>query len=295
MLAIFIIAGVVAAISLYDYFTTRSWQAVTSQVRNDAVFEKRNREYGAYRIRRDYNRNFILILLGMVGGVGAIYGAVITFREGPQKHAYVPPVTTDTTVFKLEPKMDEPKIEEPKIEQPTSPPMQEMVKFTEVRATDIRQEAIDPPVVDPTKLAGNQTQAGTDPFAPSTVIGDPKLPLGDGSQPQIPTGPVTSAQLTELAHYDGGEPERQKFMLANFNYPEIAIQSGIEGKSYLRFVIRKNGDVDEVVVVKKLKGCPECDAEAVRVVRRMPRWIPGKINGKPVDSYFNLPVTFQLK
>ena len=63
MIAILVIIGVVGAVSLYDFLNTRNWQQVTSAVRNDTVFQNRNREYGAYKIRKDYNRNIVLLSL----------------------------------------------------------------------------------------------------------------------------------------------------------------------------------------------------------------------------------------
>ena len=81
MLIILIITGIIAAISLYDFYTSRSWQMITSQERNDTVFDHRNKSYGAYQIRKNYDKRFILILASMLVGVGGIFAATNLFRK----------------------------------------------------------------------------------------------------------------------------------------------------------------------------------------------------------------------
>jgi protein TonB len=63
----------------------------------------------------------------------------------------------------------------------------------------------------------------------------------------------------------------------------------------LKFIVGSDGKIEEVNVIRGIPGCPECDKEASRVIRTMPKWKPGKIKGKAVRSYFNLPITFELE
>lgn len=100
--------------------------------------------------------------------------------------------------------------------------------------------------------------------------------------------------LEEPAEYPGGRAALMKFLQNNLTYPQTAIESGLQGKCYLRFVVAKDGAISNVTVVKKVPDCPECDEEAIRVVKMMPKWIPGKAKGKAVNSYFNLPINFKL-
>ena len=83
-----------------------------------------------------------------------------------------------------------------------------------------------------------------------------------------------------------------KFLINNIRYPEEAIKDTIEGRVVLRFIIKSDGSVDDVAVVKGLY--PACDSEAVRVVKMMPNWIPGQQNGNPINTRYSLPVTFRL-
>ena len=78
----------------------------------------------------------------------------------------------------------------------------------------------------------------------------------------------------------------------NIKYPEVARTSGITGTVYVQFVVEKDGSISDVKVVRGIGG--GCDEEAVRVVKSMPRWKPGKQRGQPVRVYFTLPIEFKL-
>lgn len=98
----------------------------------------------------------------------------------------------------------------------------------------------------------------------------------------------------EIASYPGGYKELMHFLSQNIKYPETALENGLEGRVDLRFIIEKDGSVGEIQVLRGVPGCPECDREAVRVVRRMPKWNPAKVNENPVRSYFLLPVNYKM-
>jgi protein TonB len=75
-------------------------------------------------------------------------------------------------------------------------------------------------------------------------------------------------------------------------YPEMALDAGIGGRVFLRFVVSETGNISNVKVQRGIPDCKECDEEAVRVVRSMPAWKPGKNNGKAVNQWYNLPIRF---
>lgn len=115
--------------------------------------------------------------------------------------------------------------------------------------------------------------------------------------------PVLFSQENELIIYDivdepaqfkGGLKKARKYLSKNIKYPPSAIKNGKEGKCYLKFIVTDEGYISNVKVVRGVQDCPECDAEAIRVVKSMPRWKPGKINGKPINSSFTLPIEFKL-
>lgn len=100
--------------------------------------------------------------------------------------------------------------------------------------------------------------------------------------------------VDEMAIFPGGREELDKYLAKNLRYPENAIKNEIEGKCYLRFVVEKNGQISDIKVERGVPNCPECDQEAKRLVRSFPNWIPAKVNGEAVRSYFDLPVVFRL-
>lgn len=96
--------------------------------------------------------------------------------------------------------------------------------------------------------------------------------------------------VDEQAEFPGGIAEMSKFIMRNLHYPSAAREAGISGKSFLKFIITQTGEISNVEVLKKVNGCPECDAEVVRVVKSMPKWKPAYVNKKPVSCYFLLPM-----
>lgn len=94
--------------------------------------------------------------------------------------------------------------------------------------------------------------------------------------------------------YPGGMEAFIKFLSSNIHYPERALNKGIQGKCLVGFIVDKEGNIIDVKVLQKVKKCRECDAEAVRVIKLMPQWKPGEINGKPVKCRFQVPINFKL-
>ena len=99
--------------------------------------------------------------------------------------------------------------------------------------------------------------------------------------------------VEEMPRYPGGESAMMQYIGTNLKYPESAAKENIEGRVVVRFVVTENGDVTDVTLVRGLDS--RCDEEAMRVVRAMPKWTPGKQGGKDVDVYYTLPILFKLQ
>ena len=95
-----------------------------------------------------------------------------------------------------------------------------------------------------------------------------------------------------MPQYPGGQIAMLKYIMENIKYPEQAMKEGIQGRVTVRFIVEKDGSISNVKPV--LSVHPLLDKEAVRVVKSMPKWSPGKKNGKPVRVQFNVPVMFKL-
>lgn len=100
--------------------------------------------------------------------------------------------------------------------------------------------------------------------------------------------------VDESAEFPGGLAEAKKFIQRNLIYPESALDENIEGKCYVKFMVSDEGVISNITVQKGVPNCNDCDKEAIRLVKSMPKWKPAKINGKAVNSYFVLPVPFKI-
>ena len=94
--------------------------------------------------------------------------------------------------------------------------------------------------------------------------------------------------------FNGGQPAMAKFIQMELEYPDIAKSIDIQGKCYLRFIVGADGKISSVKVVRGIVGCPECDLEAIRVLKSMPPWEPAELNGEKVPSIFNMSINFVL-
>jgi TonB family protein len=98
--------------------------------------------------------------------------------------------------------------------------------------------------------------------------------------------------VEQMPQYPGGDKELMKFIRVNLKYPSVAARIGIEGKVTLRFVINRGGNITNVTVVRSLD--PSCDKDAIRIVEMMPKWIPGRQNGRNASVYYTLPIVYKL-
>ncbi len=103
-----------------------------------------------------------------------------------------------------------------------------------------------------------------------------------------------STVARKYAQFPGGKEAMNVLMKEQIHYPQEAYDLGIDGKCYLRFVVEADGSVGDVSVLRGVTDCPECDKEAVRFMKNLPLWIPGTEDGKPVVSYFNMYIHFNL-
>ncbi|MBA2613237.1 MAG: energy transducer TonB [Bacteroidetes bacterium] len=262
----------------------QNWNDVTLDSRNDIVFEGRNQDYGAFELRRNYNKRITFIIGGMLVFSLALMG-LKKFMDRPKDEEIVEKI--QNVQIDLTPP---PPIEEvpPPPPPPPPPPMVEMVKFT---PPVIKDDAVEE---EPQKLqedvkdvnVSTKDQEGDkDIVAPPTEIKGPT----EAAAPEIFT------IVEEQAEFPGGIAELGKYIQKNLQYPSMAREAGISGKCFLKFVVNENGDISNVEVLKGVSGCSDCDKEAVRVVKSMPKWKAAKMTGRSVKCYFNLPISFKIQ
>ena len=263
----------------------------------DIIFDQRNKDYGAYELRKNYERRAKCAVFGMLlFSFVAVSIPLLAGIIGTKPPRVMPLNPTDTIVFKtIEQQKQEPKKTPESTQYKTKSKSKPPIEM--VRAKDIpkEKEPIDLPKDDtPSYDRDNGEVASNTPNGNGS--GSDK---GDGNittkQTEAPEPDITYTPeigVEEYPEYPGGEDALIAYLASKIKYPPNAIANNIEGKVVLGFVVNKNGEIDELKVVRSLGY--GCDEEAMRVVKSMPLWKPGKNNKKPVRVYFNLPIEFQI-
>jgi TonB family protein len=109
----------------------------------------------------------------------------------------------------------------------------------------------------------------------------------------VPSEPEPQVYVEEMPTFPGGNEALLKLIAESIKYPDEASNNGIQGRVTIRFVVASDGSVKNVEVMRGVH--PSLDGEAVRVVSNLPKWNPGKQNGRPVPVWFFVPVNFKLK
>jgi len=99
--------------------------------------------------------------------------------------------------------------------------------------------------------------------------------------------------VEQMPQFPGGESALLNFVYKNLEYPESAIKDKIQGKVIIRFVVTESGEINKVEVIRSLQ--PDCDKEAIRVIKLLQKFIPGKRDGKPTKIWFTIPINFKLE
>lgn len=99
---------------------------------------------------------------------------------------------------------------------------------------------------------------------------------------------------TKSPEFPGGMDQLFQYLKKNLKYPESAKELGLQGTVYLEFIVRKTGEIDNIKLLRGIKGGQELEREAIRIVKTMPKWNPGAMEGRTVSSIMRLPIKFHL-
>jgi protein TonB len=262
----------------------------------DLVFEGRNKDYGAYELRKKYNDRITKALLITFGIALAIF--LISFLSSalaPKKSAEVEVKDVVLEDIKQEEKKPEPPPPPPPPKQ--EPPKVEMTKFTPpqiVKDEEVKKEDIPPPVekVEETKI-GTVNQEGIK----DEGLAAPPVDAGKGvvEAPKDETNYDQTFTKVEIeAAFPGGEGQWRKFLERNLN-ASTPVDNGAPAGSYtvvVQFIVDKEGNVSDVkALTNHGYGMEE---EAVKVIKRGPKWTPAVQNGRQVKAYRKQPITFMV-
>lgn len=271
----------------------------------DIVFEGRNKEYGAYRMRaRAGARNVfaLIVLLAIILAIGVFVAlkAVVSELAGGNE------IKDESAVELSQLKKEEPKKkEEKKIE----------IKYEEQKVEKVAVKASiqftvpkieDDALVDETKEVKSQDKVTKSniSIASQDYAGDAKggINIDDLKDNQRAGGTEVKKQEEEVADnsivevpasYPGGEAALLKFVTDNLVYPSIAQDQDLQGTVVLRFRVEKDGSIGQIVVKKSLSK--ECDHAAAQVVSKLKRFTPARQQGHPVPVWFTLPIRFRIQ
>ncbi|HEY3430856.1 MAG TPA: TonB family protein [Cyclobacteriaceae bacterium] len=248
---------------------------------DDIIFEKRNKEYGAYAIRKDYNTR-VLKAEAISVGIGALIFIIpILMRDEiplPVQQKDDPVIVLDRWSDRIEPTVTPPP-------PPKAPKrMSASIIPTRVTTQEVPDEPQVPPTDEVTYVTGNETE-GTE-----TGLEGPIEPGAETSPAEVGNKPFDVVEI--MPEYEGGNEAMIKFLQKKLRYPSRARAGNKQGTVYVRFIVNADGSVSDVEVIKGF--FKDCDEEAVRVVSLMDKWKPGVQGKLPVAVRKVLPITFRL-
>ena len=264
----------------------------------DLVFEGKNQSYGAYQLRKSTgSRNVKAMLIMLAIGIAiAAFVAIKGVVENAMKQDVA--IEADVELAKLAEKKEakvekkeEPKIEKVEVEKVKSsvkfvPPVikkdsevkpeEELKSQEELNKTNTAIGAFD--------VKGNDEAAG-EVLKAKEVIAQPEPPKEEETK--------VFDVVEQMPSFPGGPSALMQYLSSNIKYPVVAEENGVQGRVVCTFVVERDGSITDVRVIKSVD--PSLDKEAVRVVKSMPKWIPGKQNGSAVRVKYTVPVTFKLQ
>lgn len=267
---------------------------LNSQEWCDVVFKDKNKSYGAYEMRMTSSKRhvaaflvtvIIAILVALIPTViNKVSAANNTFAEGLDEERILINVVIDEPIEE---------IIEMAVPEPPKPVAINSIQFVAPvigEDSEIPDDLETPPMEDilaDRRVIGYvNVEDGTD-----DMTAELARVKEEDRITEAPVAPISFAEI--MPQFPGGEAEMMNFIGKSLRYPVVDQENGTQGRVTVRFVVTKTGDIDQVEVLRGVS--PTCDREAMRVVKSMPRWIPGKQNGKPVAVYFTLPVAYKLK
>ena len=267
---------------------------LSSQEWCDLIFEGRNKAYGAYEMRSSSpKRHNLATLIVVVVALLAFTLPKLVRNMMPEKYMdmEMTEVTTLSNLKEAEVKKNEEL--KPLTQAPPPPPLKSSIKFTapvikkdeevsdeeEIKSQEeLTESKVTISIAD---VKGNDEEHGQD-------IADFK----EAIKPVVEEDNKVWEIVEQKPQFPGGEAALMKYIRDNMQYPSIAQENGIQGRVVVRFVVSKDGSVRDVTVMRGVD--PSLDKEAIRVVKSLPNFIPGKQNGHAVNVYYILPVSFRL-
>ncbi len=280
---------------------------LSSKEWTDVIFEGKNKEFGAYELRRQsdkrHNRAVIFVLIGLILVLigGYFWGMYSDYRREQRElelQAQLEQQLADIAAAEAE----EPEeveevpqaVEEPQREEALPEEILNTIKDTEISIA--ADEEVTEDITSKDDVAESTAAAGSTTFDQGTddlnVVHEHKEEI-IVEEKHEPVKEEIFTAVEQMPQFPGGEGELLKYISTHIKYPTMAAENNIQGRVVVKFVVQKDGKVGEVVVLRGKD--PDLDKEAVRVVKTLPNFIPGKMNGQAVSVWYTLPINFKLQ
>lgn len=279
---------------------------LSSKEWTDVIFEGKNKEFGAYSLRsqsdRRHNRAVLFTLIGLVLVLvgGYFWGMYSDYRRAQRELQLQAQLEQQLAQMQEEATNEEPEeevqaVQEPEQEEALPEEILNTIKDTEIAIAADNEVTEDitskDDVQESTAAAGAATfDQGTDNLEVVRTYKDEIIV--EEKKPEPVKEEIFTA-VEQMPQFPGGEAELLKYIATHIKYPTMAAENNIQGRVVVKFVVKKDGNVGEVVVLRGKD--PDLDKEAVRVVKTLPRFIPGKMNGQSVSVWYTLPINFKLQ
>ena len=280
---------------------------LSSKEWTDVIFEGKNKEFGAYELRRQsdkrHNRAVIFVLIGLILVLigGYFWGMYSDYRREQRElelQAQLEQQLADIAAAEAEDPEEVEEVpqavEEPQREEALPEEILNTIKDTEISIA--ADEEVTEDITSKDDVAESTAAAGSTTFDQGTddlnVVREHKEEI-IVEEKHEPVKEEIFTAVEQMPQFPGGEGELLKYISTHIKYPTMAAENNIQGRVVVKFVVKKDGQVGDVVVLRGKD--PDLDKEAVRVVKTLPDFIPGKMNGQAVSVWYTLPINFKLQ
>ena len=277
---------------------------LSSKEWRDLIFEGKNKDFCAYKLRQGsesrHNKAFFYVLIGLVAVCLLIFGYMKyeAYKTQKAEEEAKAKLEQQQKLAQMEAEKEEEKeeeVEQIEIEEvkPEAPQVATQL-MTELLLTDTPKEdneiKANADIQKDNSVMSTFTQAGSDDI---NLIKEHKEEVVQEKPREEKKKEEVFTHVEQMPKFPGGDAELYKFISNNLNYPAMAIENNVQGRVVVQFVVTKDGSIGNVKVVRSVDR--DLDNEAIRVCKKLPKFIPGKQNGQPVNVWYTLPVTFKLQ
>ncbi len=267
---------------------------LTSRRWSDIVFEGRPKDYGAYEIRLSSTRRHIVAFLCVVALVAVVASLPKLIETVANMRPQSDNLSDDTTLADLalleEVEKQDEIVQQTIVEPP--PPLKSTIQFVAPVIVADEEIAEDELIKSQTELQTSTAQVSLfDVEGDDEELGVDKAELVE-QQKIAGDAEVIHDFVQQMPQFPGGNEELMKYLYAHIQYPRIALENNISGTATVRFAVMKDGSIGNLSVLQSPDR--SLSDEATRVIKGMPKWIPGMLNGKPVNVYYVVPVHFRI-